>query len=323
MDKLSAGNLEQGLKHIDPWARLQSVDEAPVGVLKFGIGAELYRDAEGLWLMPYSGGPLFRAGFEDRVKLHAINGNRVAGMSSAEVTAVLTGVDGVSLEIDLCTDGCQSTEHVSLLPEYYSQNSVEEVYVSGQRQLRLRHFASRETRAFLQTLLLAEDTSRALILDLRDCQGGDLFEAMDSAAMFLHPGKSLTSTYSRKGLEQRYFSPPGRKFSNPLTLLISGNTASAGEIFAGILQAHGRAQLVGVNSRGKCVSQAIRTLSNGSLLHYTNLEIVLPDESHCQGSGLQPDLVLSNDEVKSSQLILRRLLKGVGAKLPSPMLDKR
>lgn len=322
LGNLSAENMAEALRQIDPWASWHSAAESPVDEEAPGIGADLYADSGLLWLMPYSDGPLYRAGIRDRVQLHAVDGRAVSDMTLAETARALSGVEGIALEIELCSDECRSIERLSLFPEPFRKHSVEQVEIAGQRLLRLRHFASRETRIFLQTLLAAEREDQPWIIDLRDCQGGDLYEAMDSAALFLDPGLSLASTYSRKGLTQHYRSPPEKKYSNPLTLLISGNTASAGELFAGILQAHRRARLVGLNSRGKCVSQTTRTLSDGSLLHFTNLEVVLPDGSRCQGAGVEPDLVLSTDEVASSRLLLERLGREGRSSLIPQALDK-
>lgn len=92
-----------------------------------------------------------------------------------------------------------------------------------------------------------------------------------------------------------------------MTLLVSRNTASAGEVFAGILQLHGRAVLAGQQTRGKCVSQIERRLSDGSQLHFTNLAIELPGGIVCQDKGLEPNIKLTAEEVRNSYLLLSRL----------------
>jgi len=76
------------------------------------------------------------------------------------------------------------------------------------------------------------------------------------------------------------------EYKVPLTILVGVDTASAAEIFAGILQKAGRANLVGRHTRGKCVSQTDFTLTDGSILRLTNLQVFFSDGSTCQGKGL-------------------------------------
>lgn len=308
LNALEPGNINSGLQQIDSWAVLMdasnstSANERPAG-----IGAELYATAAGLWLMPYADGPLMRAGVVDRVKLLSVEGQAVEGKPLADIVQLLGGRDGQMLRLEICRKNCDVPEVLSLPLETYRPRSIEQVTIEGQMVYRLRSFVSSETRVFLQSLLAAVTGEIPLLLDLRDCQGGDLYEAMDTAALFLPAGQELATALDRSGISQRYSSPDTNKIANPLTILISGNTASAGEIFAGILQAHGRARLVGMRSYGKCVSQTDNRLSDGSRLRYTNLEMVLPGGVKCQGVGLEPDLTLAAEELFDSRLLLQRI----------------
>ena len=303
---LAQGDLVSGIKMIDPWARLVLSGDDADSIA--GIGAELYQSGQRTWLMPYVNGPLFRAGIKDRVELYKVNGHRVAELSLPDILRMLKGGIGEVLQVEICKPSCKSPLTLALVLEKTPFSAVEEVDFGGQRIIRVRSFLERETRIFLETLVGATTDYTPLILDLRDCQGGDLFEALDSAALFLPAGSELATTYDRHGIKQRFYSPQTtRKITSPLTIWISGETASAGEIFAGILRQQGRARLVGMKSRGKCISQTKKRLSDGSLLYFTNLEIRLPGGVSCQDAGIEPDITLSVEELRSSRLILDRL----------------
>lgn len=303
---LEQGDLLSRLKAIDPWTRLV-LPGADI-TSRAGIGAELYKSGQRTWLMPYVNGPLFHAGIKDRAELYKVNGERIAGMPLPEIARSLLGDAGEVLQVEICEPPCKTPRVLPLVLEETPVSAVEEVEVAGQRIIRVRGFIERETKIFLETLLDQGASDAPLILDLRDCQGGDFFEAMDSASLFLPAGSELAQTYDRHGIKQRYYAPPSRhKVIRPLTIWISGETASAGEIFAGILQQQGRARLVGMKSRGKCVSQTIKTLTDGSLFYFTNLEIRLPGGVICQGVGIEPDITLDVEELQSSRLILDHL----------------
>ena len=311
LQALGRGDLNNILQLIDPWASWSSISAHETLPAPAGIGAELFTEAGRFWLLPYADGPLFRAGVVDRVQLLVVNGRTVAEMNLTDVVQAISGIDGAVVELLICDNvDCLMPRALLLVLEQLRKPSVETITIDDRRLFRLRHFSARETRVVLQTLIAREPVATQLLLDLRDCQGGDLYEAMDTAALFIPTGETLTKTYDRNGLKQHYRSPPGSKFMHPLTLLISSSTASAGELFAGILQSHGRARLVGTGSRGKCVSQTERQLADGSLLRFTNLEVVLPGDRHCHGSGVQPDLLVSADEVHATRPLLQRLQNG-------------
>lgn len=46
-------------------------------------------------------------------------------------------------------------------------------------------------------------------------------------------------------------------------------------------------------------------MSDGSLLRFVNLEVVLPDGRRCQEQGLLPDVVVTAQKVHSSRLLLQ------------------
>jgi carboxyl-terminal processing protease len=307
LNALTSQNLKKGLKAIDPWADVIIKPDLLSDSSTAGIGGELYMDKGRPWVMPYANSPLTRAGIEDRIELYAVNDKLVEGVPLAEIAQLLTGNEGRVLGLKICRSGCDEPENLQIALEPIRKSSVEQVTVAGQTILRVRGFKVWETRFLLERSLATMDGFTPLILDLRDCQGGDLFEAMDVAALFLQGGKELAATVDRESRRRRYYSPYSIKVTKPLTLLVSRNTASAGEVFAGILQAQGRAVLAGKQTRGKCVSQTVRRLSDGSQLHFTNFEIELPDGIHCQDKGLQPDIELTEEEVRNDTLLMARL----------------
>jgi carboxyl-terminal processing protease len=299
-DRLSAlgdADLQAGLRAIDPWAEWLPAEE-PANPAA-GIGAEIYAADGRLWLVPFAAGALTRAGVEERVELLAVEGVPVAGREPGEVAGLLAGEAGETRRIDI-----RPIDGVAVLPlridlEHRFSSSVELQNVGGHRLIRIRAFVGRETRSFLDGLLDDPGRPRPVLLDLRDCQGGDLFEAMDTAGRFLPAGAELATLQGRVGEPEVYRAPAGPKLDARLTIFISRHTASAGEVFAGILQAHGIARLVGEPSRGKCVSQTERILSDGSVLRFTNLAITLPGGFECEGVGLTPDVPVEADRLGS------------------------
>lgn len=136
----------------------------------------------------------------------------------------------------------------------------------------------------------------AFVLDLRDNFGGLLTAGVDTARLFLSQGTVIEQQYKGKAVEVQRVERPGPLTEIPLAVLINQHTASAAEIIAGALQAHGRARLVGTRSFGKDTIQLVFNLKDESSLHITSAKWWIPDlAAPLGGSGLQPDILVEGE----------------------------
>lgn len=259
-----------------------------------GIGANLVQHGDGFVLDVYQGGAADRAGVPDRARLVEIDGVAVAGLTPALVASRLRGEPGSRVTLVLgSTNGRRSLVHIQR--ERHAPLDVEWVQPGAVPVLRLREFVAGLTRAALLATLdfgrggYGADEGQPLLIDLRNALGGDLYEAFDMAGLFLPAGTLLGTLRTRTSMDREVRAGPGPKFDMPLVLLIGPDTASAAEVFAGALHRQGRAVLVGRRSHGKCSSQTDARLSDGSVLRFTNSEVLLPDGTSCSGVGLTPD----------------------------------
>jgi carboxyl-terminal processing protease len=310
---LDAGDLPGQLRAIDPYARLLDATdharERAGGADAVGIGAALGRWNGYYVLTPFAEGPLAAAGIVGPVRLWRIDGVEVAALPLADVSARLRGEAGSAAQLDV--EGPGQRRVVRLLRQPFRPSAVEPVTIGGRLVVRVRDFAARTTRIHL-AVVLRDLVARGdvVVVDLRDSPGGDLFEALDAAALFVPPGAVLASTRDAEGALKVYESPPGVKLRPPsLVLWVGPGTASAAEIFAGILQRHGLARLVGARTFGKCSTQTDVALSDGSVLRLTNREVLLPDGAGCSGTGLSPDVAVGGDALLDDA----RLLQASGA----------
>lgn len=131
---------------------------------------------------------------------------------------------------------------------------------------------------------------RALVLDLRGCPGGDVRAAIDLAAEFLPEGAVIATLTDEDGDETVYRSRCETPCALPLVVLVDGRTASAAEVLAGSLKAHGRAAVIGERTFGKGVVQEVLPGAGGNGAHHATVATVtLPDGTGIQGIGVEPD----------------------------------
>ncbi|HNX69521.1 MAG TPA: S41 family peptidase [Candidatus Omnitrophota bacterium] len=137
---------------------------------------------------------------------------------------------------------------------------------------------------------------KALIIDLRNNDGGLLTQAVALAERFLPKGKKIVSVQS-KIPEQRkeYFvtqSPAYPKLT--MVILVNEKSASASEVFSAAMQEHRRATLVGVKTYGKGSVQSVIPLDDVSAMKLTTARYATPSGKVIDMIGLIPDRVVSN-----------------------------
>jgi len=106
------------------------------------------------------------------------------------------------------------------------------------------------------TLKLMEQGMTHLIFDIRDNTGGYMDQSLLLANDFLSPGDTIVYIEGRHRAREVYKADGRGMFqSMGLTILISENSASASEIFAGAIQDNDRGTVVGRRSFGKGLVQ--------------------------------------------------------------------
>lgn len=150
------------------------------------------------------------------------------------------------------------------------------------------------------------DFSRRFIIDLRNNPGGLIDSVQLMATMFASSPEDIIVVMKTRDGEQlrkvgdakspsflRHF---GGTLSNTRTVvLVNEDSASAAEIFSGILQQWGRAKVVGVKTYGKGSVQRIVSLKDGSGLHITTAEYLVGGKrTHVNGIGITPDVSVEN-----------------------------
>jgi C-terminal peptidase prc len=143
-----------------------------------------------------------------------------------------------------------------------------------------------------------------IIFDVRGNAGGEI-EGMPD--LFLKERALLYLSRSRKGETKVFVDPATDAFKGPLVLLVDQLTGSAGELFAGSLQAIGRAVVVGERSPGAVTESDMKVLSNGAIFMYPVAQLATPDGTVLEGHGVAPNIEVGLDR--------DMLLKGIDSQL--------
>ncbi|HEU4665175.1 MAG TPA: S41 family peptidase [Dokdonella sp.] len=165
-------------------------------------------------------------------------------------------------------------------------------------------------------MTLLGDTS-GLIIDLRNCGGGDPESVMRMASYLFDRRTHLNDIYWREEdrIEQRWTEEdvPGRKYGStrPLYLLTSHDTFSGGEDFAYALKNAGRATLVGETTGGGAHPGNPRRVDDHFMMFVPSGRPISPvTHADWEGVGVVPDVPASADKALDIAriAILRRLV---------------
>jgi hypothetical protein len=147
--------------------------------------------------------------------------------------------------------------------------------------------------------------SDALIIDLRECVGGDPFTVQFLESYLFDPKKRpklLLTRYTRDEIpeQQEWTLPyvPGKRLSDiPVYILTSASTFSGGEDLAYSMKHHNRAIIVGEQTGGGAHGVIFMGMSGGFVIVLPNSYALHPEtKSNWEGSGVEPDIKTSYED---------------------------
>lgn len=267
-----------------------------------GIGLSVVAVPKGLRVASvFPRSPAQQAGIAAGETIVSVNGESIAGESSAEATKKIKGPEGTEVTIGVRRAKGGKVRHLTLTrAEVTLPNVSRKVETVDGRKLgyvRLLSFSEGAHGQLANAVRKVEkEGAEGIVVDLRHNPGGLLEEAVRTASLFLPEGEVVVSTNSRSQGESTYETSGGRVTKLPLVVLIDGGTASAAEILTAALADDGGAETVGTHSFGKGVFQEEQALANGGALKLTVGEYFTPKgvnlaESH----GIHPDVEIKDD----------------------------
>lgn len=246
-----------------------------------GIGASIQTFEDKLIITnTYEGFAADKAGLKPGDVILTIDGNDVTGKSTDDVSKILKGAPGTTVEVGLRRDGNEITRkierddvQVKSVP-YYGMLENNIAYIT------LSSFTDKASKEIKEALADLKENNQVdgIILDLRGNPGGLLNEAVNVSNIFLDKNQEVVITKGKLEEWEKTYKTLNQPedVNTPVAVLINRGSASASEIVAGTLQDYDRAVIVGQRSFGKGLVQQTRKLSYGAQLKVTIAKYYTP-----------------------------------------------
>lgn len=277
------------------------VDQAYVG-----IGVTIQQTEEGIKVIEVNpDGGAFDAGVQLDDIIIEVEGQNIVGLGSDEASEMIRGEEGTYVNIKVRrgeTEIPLTIERRRILTETVGytveKGGVGYIYISS--------FSDSTPESVEKALQdLERQGVKKLIIDVRDNPGGELGSVIEILEMFVPKNLVLTKIEYNDARYNGVFISNAEFRRTPdrdIVVLTNENSASASELFAGAMQYHNIAEVVGMRTFGKGSMQEFMGLINPRGFHLGDIKLTVaeftkPDGSKINGVGITPDVRVKNTYV--------------------------
>lgn len=214
------------------------------------------------------------------------------GLTVEEAVNLIRGEKGTEVKLTIFRESEKQSREVALVRDVINVPSTELEWMDNNRvaHITVNKFGE-QTLAEWQKIVdeVKAKNAKGVILDVRNNPGGYLQRAVDLGSEFIADGV-IVKQRDRTKTEVGNVDRKGKLIGMPLVVLINRGSASASEILAGALSERLGTKLVGEKSFGKGTVQEAQEIGDGSSVHVTVAEWLLPSGRNIHGNGLEPDV---------------------------------
>ncbi len=257
-----------------------------------GIGAQVSTKGNNIIIVaPFDGSPAQKAGIMPYDVLLKIDGTAVTAKDLDKAVAMMKGKAGTKVTLTIERQG-KGTINVDVTRENVVYNTVSGNMVNNNIGYIHMSMFDENTGANFDKKLeeLKKQGAKGLIIDLRDNGGGLLTDCIDVASNFVDKNKTLVYTVDKNNYKDVSYSSGGDSIGMPLVLLVNGNTASASEIFTGVVKDYKLGTIVGEKTFGKGIVQNTFDTGDNTLLKVTIAKWYTPLGENINHTGFKPDV---------------------------------
>jgi carboxyl-terminal processing protease len=231
----------------------------------------------------FEGSPAYKKGLRRGDIIQKITGEDTKGWTTLQAQNKLRGAKGTTVQIEIKRFGYNQLIPMEVTRDEVYIPTIPAYFMIDATTGYIRHKdwgenTDRDVRRALKEL--SSQGMKRLLYDIRTNPGGPLDQAIKVTNEFLPRGKMIVYTRGRiQNSDQDYRATEDSDFTNiPMVVITNRSSASASEIFAGALQDHDRAYIVGETTFGKALVQSVYRIAEGAGLALTTAHYYTPSD---------------------------------------------
>ena len=251
-------------------------------------------------IAPIDDTPAFKAGIKSGDLITHLDDEPVLGMTLSEAVAIMRGKVGSKIKLTVRRNENEKLD-INIVRAIIQLKSVKSRIENNIGYIRVSSFNQKVDKQIIDSIRKFKKENKLIgyVLDLRNNPGGLLDQAVSVTDIFLERGE-IVSTKGRNGKRGSRYNAIKKDLTNglPLVVLINQGSASASEIVAGALQDHKRAIIMGTKSFGKGSVQTIIPSGEDVAIKLTTAKYYTPSGKSIQQTGIDPDILVEQAELK-------------------------
>lgn len=247
------------------------------------------------------GSPAEKAGIKAGDLLDRVESTATRDLSVVQIERLMAGPAGTSLTLAVVKEARGEPQKVSMPRVVLANAPVIAKLTDGTTAYVRASTFNKGKAAEISAKLkeLAASHADKVVLDLRNCAGGDVDEAVQTASLFLDKGLVTYAMGQRYPRQDFPVKPPAQVIHFPVVVLINQSTAGPAELVASAILGNHRGDVVGVRSFGEGVIQKTIPVGDGSGLVLSVAKYYGLDGKTIIDNGVTPNVIEQGGEAAS------------------------
>jgi carboxyl-terminal processing protease len=298
LTKVTDGAIRGLLEALDPYstyftpeqyqAYLQQPEPGPASVGLFA--AKRMGFATVVSVLP--GGPTEKAGIKVGDLLDLVEGKSTRELSVVQIMRMLAGPPGSTVTLAVVREARGEPQKMTLTRVALSYPPAITKLIDDTAYLRVATFNPGKAAELAAKLKeFSAQGAKKVVLDLRNCAGGEPQEAIDTANLFLDQGLITYVTGQRYTREDVSANASKQVWRLPMAVLINQSTAGPAELVASAILGNKRGEVVGTRSFGVGVVQKLIPVGDGSAILLSVAKYYGPNGKAIHDNGITPSVI--------------------------------
>lgn len=244
------------------------------------------------------GGPGDKAGIESGDIIEAVEGRSTRDMSLAEIQNLMTGQPGSNINLSIVRARRAEPQKITVTRDAVSAAPVtDRIMEPGIGYIKADTLNKGKAQEIANKVKeLQRQGAKKLLLDLRNCAGGEESEGIGVANLFLNRGL-ITYLQGQKYPRETFNADPQKAITSlPLVVLVNRGTAGPAEIVAASILENARGDVLGDKTFGMGSIQKVIEVPDGSALILSVAKYYSPNGKAIQDNAVTPNIVVAAEE---------------------------